>query len=443
VVSTGTRGPILDDTIVALSTAAGPGLRAIVRMSGPKVAPILRAVLPDFHADPILKRQIIATDIALAGVAGRLPVDLFFLRGPTTYTGQDLAELHSISSPPLVELLLSRLLQAGARGASPGEFTIRAFLAGKFDLTRAEAVHAVVEAATPEQLRTALTQLAGGMARPIDQLRTELLDLLAEVEASLDFADEDLLFAESTALLNRLTKAMAQITLVLKQITGRATHDRPVRVVLAGPPNAGKSSLFNVLVGRDAAIVSPQAGTTRDYLEADLTLGDRTVRIVDTAGLGRSSGSLDAEAQALGRQQAEEAEVVLCCRERGLLGGGDGPVEAIRVGTKSDLGPVAHGWLPVSVTTGMGLDALRSVLQERVLALAVDPSAASLARCRGHVEATLEHLRHAHAVVLQQEPAELLALQIRLALDEVGAIVGAVYTDDLLDRIFGKFCIGK
>ena len=438
-VSSGT--PDLNDTIAALSSASGPGLRAIVRLSGSDAGRILQSILPNFVPDPFVKRQILSSELRLPDL-DRLPADVFYFRGPATYTGQDLVELHTISSAPLIEALLRALFAAGARAALPGEFTMRAFLAGKLDLTRAEAVHAVIEAGTPQQLRTALTQLAGGMAQPLETLRAELLDLLAEIEAGLDFAEEDLSFVEPTVLLNRLTKALAQVALVSKQIVSRTTHDRPIRVVLAGPANAGKSTLFNALLGRDAALVSRTPGTTRDYLEADLSLGDRVVRLIDTAGLGIPTGSLDAKAQSSGRQQADEAELILWCQERGL-----GPVafdeKSLRIGTKSDLGPVEPSWIPVSIAHGEGLAELRRIVAERVRALAVDPSMASLSRCRHHVEACLEHLRHAHAVVLHGEPAELLALQLRLALDEVGAIVGAVYTDDLLDRIFGKFCIGK
>jgi tRNA modification GTPase len=461
------RGADLDGTIVALSSATGPGLRAIVRLSGPAAGRIVRAVVPEFAVDPFVRRQIFAGHAQLLGErrglsppetrsdctfpvvinptarqAGSLalPVDVLFFHGPKTYTGQDVAELHTISSPPLIDALLQALLAAGARAALPGEFTMRAFLAGKLDLTRAEAVHAVIEAESPTQLRTALAQLAGNLSQPLDAVRSDLLDLLAEVEAGLDFSEEDLAFAEPTVLLGRLTAALAQVTLAKKRIESRTTHDRPIRAVLVGPPNAGKSSLFNKLLGRPAALVHAEPGTTRDYLEADLALGGRAIRLVDTAGLQPALSEIDADAQAVGRRVAADAEIVIACRERGQ---GEAPPGAIAVGTKADLGPVEAGWLAVSAATGAGLDALRSKLVQRCEALSGDPSLASLSRCRHHVDACLEHLRHGHAVVVRQEPAELLALQLRLALDELGAIVGAVYTDDLLDRIFSKFCIGK
>ena len=461
------RGIDLDGTIVALSSATGPGLRAIVRLSGPATGRIVRAVVPEFEPDPFVRRQFVTGQAILlderwglsppetrsdctfpVGINPTarqdrtlvLPVEVLFFRGPKTYTGQDVAELHTISSPPLVDVLLQALLAAGARAALPGEFTMRAFLAGKLDLTRAEAVHAVIEAESGAQLRTALSQLAGNLSQPLGALRDDLLDLLAEVEAGLDFSEEDLTFAEPTVLLGRLAAALAQLTLAKKRIESRTTHDRPIRAVLVGPPNAGKSSLLNALVGRPVALVAAEPGTTRDYLEADLVVAGRTIRIIDTAGLQPALSEIDADAQSAGQRQAGDAEIVIACRE---LGRGETPAGAVAVGTKADLGPVAVGWLPVSAATGAGLDGLQGALAERIALLAADPSLASLSRCRHHVDACLEHLRHAHAVVVRQEPAELLALQLRLALDELGAIVGAVYTDDLLDRIFGKFCIGK
>src|SRR5262249_27511524 len=175
-------------------------------------------------------------------------------------------EVHTISCQPIVDELIAECLNAGARAAQPGEFTMRAFLAGKLDLTRAEAVLGVIEAADPHELHQALTQLAGGMAAPMQELREDLLNLLGDVEAGLDFTEEDIHFVATDALLIRLGKGLAYLTSMQRQIEQRALGQRPFRAVLAGKPNAGKSSLFNALVGRNAALVSAEPGTTRDYL---------------------------------------------------------------------------------------------------------------------------------------------------------------------------------
>jgi tRNA modification GTPase len=387
----------------------------------------------------------------LPGLASPLPADIYFWPRPRSYTGQDMVELHAISSPPLVELIVLECLKAGARAAQPGEFTLRAFLAGKRDLPRAEAVLGVIHARSRDELKNALAQLAGGLTAPLAQLREDLLNLLADVEAGLDFSDEDLSFVDTDELLKRLARALAMVTLVRKQIEQRSLSSRPFRAVLAGPPNAGKSSLFNALLGHGAALVSDQPGTTRDFLCARLALGDVVCDLIDTAGLREREGKADEieqAAQSLGMDQARGADLIIWCqeaspeRERPEC---PFPQELVlRLATKADLGEqTLDGVLATSAVTGFGLDSLKSELAERVRRQSHVGLAPSLSRCRQHVDACLEHLRAAHACVLGQEPAEFLAMELRIALDELGAMVGAIYSDDLLDRIFSRFCIGK
>jgi tRNA modification GTPase len=437
----------VQDTIVALSTAPGPGGRAVVRLSGPAAADAALAVFRSEQPLDRSRRCLIAGLLALPGTASPLSADLCFWPAPRTYTGQDVAEIHTLSCPPLVDVLVSELLQAGARPAQPGEFTLRAFLAGKLDLTRAEAVQAVVTATDERELRLALTQLAGGMAMPLQEVREDLLNLLADVEAGLDFADEDIHFVAAEETLKRLAAAIARVTLLRRQLEQRATPARPFRVVLAGRPNAGKSSLFNALGG--AALVSPEPGTTRDYLTQVLQLGEVRVEIVDTPGRQSAGDAIENQAQALGREQAERADLVLACVEAGEaqavandLGNGGQP-PAVTVFTKCDLAAAPAGALATSSVTGEGLERLRALLAEAARNRTAASLAPSLARCRHHVDACLEHLRRAHRVVLFEDPAELLALELREALEQLGQMVGAVYTDDLLDRIFSRFCIGK
>jgi tRNA modification GTPase len=361
-----------------------------------------------------------------------------------------MAELHFVSSPPLVELVVSQLLAAGARAAEPGEFTLRAFMAGKLDLTRAEAVLAVIEAGTRDELKRALAQLAGGVARPVQELREDLLNLLADVEAGLDFTTEDIQFVGQRELLDRISKGLALVTILRRQLDQRAAGSKAFRVVLAGRPNAGKSSLLNALAGKSAALVSPLPGTTRDYLLHRLEIAGAAVELIDTAGWQPANGSVEKQAQSLAHDQTVQADLVLLCLEAGKkvndaerkwLEQKDQHVVALA--TKCDLAPAEHGMLATSALTGAGLDALRKMLGERARAHSHPALAPSLSRCRHHVEAALQHLRQAHAVALNEEPPELLALELRSALEDLGAMAGAVYTEDLLDRIFSRFCIGK
>lgn len=435
-----------DDTIVALSTAVGPGARAVVRLSGPVAYPVARSLFADAPVDPPEPGNLYSAGLRLPGVHALLPADLYYWRGPRSYTGQDVVELHTISSPPLVELLIAQCLSAGARAAQPGEFTMRAFLAGKLDLTRAEAVLGVIEAGSRDELKLALAQLAGGLARPLEHLREDLLNLLADLEAGLDFADESIQFVSEDDLLHRLGRALAIITTVKKQLEGRAGSAKPFRAVLAGPPNAGKSSLFNVLVGKDSALVSPTPGTTRDYLEQTLHLGNVQVQLIDTAGLREAADFIEFTSQRLGRDQAEQAELVVWCQEAGAVHEDPPDVPAdrlLKVATKCDLAQPEPGWLATSAERGTGLDRLRDELASRAQARKGLALAPSLSRCRHHVDACLACLRRAHALVLAGDPPELLALDLREALEQIGTMVGAVYTDDLLDRIFSRFCIGK
>src|SRR5205085_7488372 len=216
-----------------------------------------------------------------------------------------------LSCPPLVDVLIAELLRAGARAAHPGEFTLRGFLAGKLDLTRAEAVLGVVEAGSRAELKQALAQLAGGVTRPLHELRDDLLNLLADVEAGLDFSDEDLQFVDQRDLLRRLAKGLALVTLIGKQVDQRALSERPFRVVLAGRPNVGKSSLFNALGGTAGALVSPEEGTTRDYLVQQLEIDGVMVELVDTAGWRSVNGAIEEQAQDMGRDQMEQADLFL------------------------------------------------------------------------------------------------------------------------------------
>jgi tRNA modification GTPase len=437
----------LNDTIVALSSAPGPGARAIVRLSGPDAFHCISPLLSD--TVPVTRRRLYPSRLRLPDLAAPLPADVYVFPGPRTYTGQHMAELHTFGSPPLVELLIAELLRHGARAARPGEFTLRAFLAGKLDLPCAEAVVGVIEASNRDELRQALAQLAGGITRPLQELRGDLLDLLADLEAGLDFAEEDLHFVSQDELLRRLGKALAMLTVLGRQLEQRSLSGRPFRVVLAGRANAGKTSLFNALTG-GAALVGPEPGTTRDYLVRRVILDGVPVEVIDTAGWHDAGGSIEEQAQVLGREQASSADLMLLCVETGREPDAEERAQlhasapaAVGIATKCDLATPLFGEVATSATTGAGLSEVRTLLAARAKSQVQPALAPSLSRCRHHVAACLERLREAHRLVLFNTGPELTALEVRGALDSLSEMVGAVYTDDLLDRIFSRFCIGK
>ncbi len=464
----------IDDTIAAVASAAGGAARGIVRISGPETVPIVAklftpaesnaekpsssAALADVRM-PTRIRGSIGLSLADRGDEQRLPCDLYLWPTTRSYTRQPVAELHTFGSPPLLEALLRRICLAGARLAEPGEFTLRAFLSGRIDLVQAEAVLGVIDAADRRQLDASLVQLAGGMSRPLSLVRNQLLDLLADLEAGLDFVEEDIRFIDYADVMDRLTGAADVVARLSDQLRERDRTDAAPRIVLVGAPNAGKSSLFNALVGQRAALVSEQPGTTRDYLSARLDVGGIYCELIDTAGVEAATIAepLSIAAQQLSRERNERADLRLLCLDgsrsiddgaQTQLAGNDSQIVII---TKCDL-PQTAGSRPAaaietSAATGHGLDELRRAIR-RQLSDDRGPSASSVTtstsvRCRDSLRLTAESLARARGLAIDRRGDELIAAEVRTALSELGKVVGAIYTDDLLDRIFTRFCVGK
>ncbi len=409
---------------------------------------------------------------------------MFLWPGVRSYTRQPLAELHVLGSPPLVEAVLAAICRAGARPAEPGEFTLRAFLAGRIDLTQAEAVLGVIDARGENEFSAALAQLAGGLGHPLTQLRDNLLQLLAELEAGLDFVDEGVHFIGTDEILARLDAARRMLEEIIRQMIQRASTERLTQVALVGPPNVGKSSLFNALVARrppvnfdhaahhSSALVSPVRGTTRDYLTAKVRLAGTACELVDTAGVERDrqlacdstalDGTIDAAAQVLAARQRERALVRVFCVDGTASAAGLELIAAARpldpardlvVATKADLlasaGAISNENSPIAVSsvTGEGLEELARRIGWLLCGEAAvghaEAVGATAERCRESVRRASEAIERAAANVRQVAGDELTAAEIRAAVHELGCVVGAVFTDDLLDRIFSTFCIGK
>ncbi len=443
------------DTIAAIASPEGPGLRGMVRVTGPGAWAV---VLDGFEGEagsslPTRAERRVGR-LRVDGLRVPLPVALGLWPGSRTYTGQPLVEIHASGSPPILRQVLGQCLARGARLAEPGEFTLRAFLSGRIDLTQSEAVLGVIDARTPAQLDAALRQLAGGLAAPIAGLRDRLADVLAHLEANLDFAEEpDVDPVGLEALASTLDEAAAEVDALAGRLRGRDRAGGRPRVVLVGPPNAGKSRLFNALLGDDRAIVSPVAGTTRDYLEAPCDCAGLAVDLVDTAGFEATKGVIEGRAQAARGDQAARADLLLDCRSAdvGALPAADLPPGRPRlvVWTKADVAPPVDpaGLHPTSASTGAGLDPLRRAIAAAVAARpsegASDLPLGTAARCGESLAAAGRSLRDAAATLRLGLGDELVAADLRQGLDDLGRVVGAVVTDDLLDRIFRRFCIGK
>lgn len=452
--------------IVAIATAAGRGAVGIVRLSGHGLEPLARALC----GQPLQARH--ASYLPLRGEDGH-PIDhglALWFPAPHSYTGEDVLELQVHGGPVVLQLLLQRCLQAGRsqglRLARPGEFTERAFLNGKLDLVQAEAVADLIDASTEAAARSAGRSLQGEFSRRIDALAQQALELRALVEATLDFPEEEIDFLESARANARLQALEAAIVGVIAQARHGALLREGMRVVLAGQPNVGKSSLLNALAGAELAIVTPHAGTTRDRIAETLQIDGVPVHLTDTAGLRAPQEAADAvERIGIERswQAIAEADVVLLLHDLSRQGEpdyeatqagvrsqlaqalGGRQAEVLHLFNKADLAPgvdIAQG-LSLSARTGQGLPELRQELLRRC-GWQAQAEGVVLARTR-HLQALAEALDHVRQAQAEAQPhrLELMAEELRLAHAALGRITGQVDVEDLLGEIFGRFCIGK
>lgn len=435
----------MTDTIFALATPPGRGAIAVIRLSGPAVDPALTAL----GATRLKPRLAAVRDLVHDGVVIDQALVLRFV-APNSYTGEDAAELHLHGGRAVVEAASRALIALGVRPAEPGEFTRRAFQNGRMDLAQAEAVADLIDAETTAQARQALGQLDGRLSETYAGFRRDLLHALVLVEAEIDFPDEEVpdnLARTAGPVLDRLTNDLSRAVETGRR--GERVRDG-YRIVLIGETNAGKSSLFNALVAREAAIVTPIAGTTRDVLDADLVIGGYAVTLSDTAGLRDSDDPVEAEGVRRARQRAQQADLRLWVRAPGDPAGTAAnyvqPGDLI-VANKADLGAVAHHpafeTLSVSTATGQGLGALHDWIAAR---LARDLSGAdfpAVTRERHRLRLT-EALTAVQAARIALDIApEMAGDDLRRAADALSRVTGAIGVEDILGQVFSTFCIGK
>jgi tRNA modification GTPase len=433
-------------TIAAIATGPAAGGIGIIRLSGPGSLSAARRVVRGLPAEPTPRHAYFAAFSDASGAVLDEGLVLYF-QGPKSFTGEDVVELHAHGAPRLLSLLLAEVLREdGVRPATPGEFTRRAFLSGRIDLARAEAVADLVAAESEAQVRAAAAQLAGELTARLELVHGPLLALHADLEGALDFPEEAE-GAEADAS-KRLDDVLISVRSLLADARRGVLIRRGARVVLYGPVNAGKSTLFNALAGADRALVDPEPGTTRDTLEARVELHGLAVTLVDTAGLREGAGRLEALGIGRTREALKGADVAVLVlppdadvEQRAMWRTEVEDARRVEVHGKADLGGSGDG-LAVSGQTGAGLDTLREVLAAKLGAGAASAAMASSERhlvALEQVETALSRARSAADVAT----LEVVSGEVGIALHALAEITGEDASEALLDAIFQRFCIGK
>jgi tRNA modification GTPase len=441
------------DSIAAIATPPGNGGVGIIRISGPLALSIAQTITgkqpkPRYaHFTSFLDADAQLIDSGL----------ILYFPGPASFTGEDVLELHGHGGRVILDMLLRRVLDLGARPANPGEFSLRAFLNRKLDLAQAEAIADLITSNTEQAARSSQQSLQGVFSDLINELIDELIELRVYIEASIDFVDEDIDFLGDGVVADKILQLQNKIEKIQHNAQqGRLLHDG-MNVVLAGKPNAGKSSLLNALAGHDAAIVTEIAGTTRDVLRERIQIDGMPLHIIDTAGLHNSDNIVEQEGIRRARQEIAQADKILLlldsCRTESEVAIPDLPADLqfTKVFTKIDLSgkpakliETPHGTeIYLSAKTGAGLDLLKQHLKQSV-GFGDNADSVFIAR-RRHILAislALQALENAAEQLRQQSP-ELIAEELRLAQNSLSEITGEFSSDDLLGEIFGSFCIGK
>ena len=444
------------DTIAALATPAGTAAIAVIRISGPDTGRLGGDIFGELPPPRVVHR-------AQYRDRSGAPLDdvLFtFFRGPNSYTGEDSLEISCHGNPVIARLVLGDLHVRGCRHAEPGEFTRRAFLNGRMDLSQAEAVMDLIHARSERALAAARRQMDGALGREMQGLTDGVLDALARVEAYIDFPDEDLPREDLDAVRTGIRDVLRGADrLLATRVYGDLLREG-ARTVIVGEPNAGKSSLLNRLLGRDRAIVSAEPGTTRDFIEEAVAVGPHCLRLIDTAGLSDAPGPLERLGMEKTRERIADADLLLwvvdATRPTPLPPAGLklDPAKTIRVLSKSDLLPAPlqpdpaprFETVAVSALTGAGIGDLRSALIRRAdgFQAAVGPDSVAINARHAHALSQAKECLGAALLKLESAPeSELLASDLRGALDALGEISGRVDNEQVLDRLFASFCIGK
>ena len=445
------------DTIAAQATPAGKGGVGIIRLSGSLVEPIAIAILGKL---PVPRYAGFSDFFSGDGSAIDQGISLYF-NAPDSFTGEDVLELHGHGGPVVMNLLLTRVLELGARVARPGEFSERAFLNNKIDLSQAEAIADLIDSASDQAAKSALRSLQGEFSKKVNAITQRLIELRVYVEAAIDFPEEEIDFLLDPRITSSLDQLLLGVENLIQQASQGALLREGVRIVLAGRPNAGKSSLMNSLTGRETSIVTEVAGTTRDVINEQIHLDGMPVRLIDTAGLREGNNVIEKEGVRRAVNEIDQADYVLIVVDafehrqnvarhiNALVSGLPKDGKYLVILNKADLCEPRVENLPfekvvVSAKTGAGIDDLKQRLKTGV-GFDVGNEGTFIAR-RRHLDAlrqTLSSLRQGKERFEADQAGELLAEELRCCQRFLGEITGEFTSDELLGRIFSSFCIGK
>jgi len=448
----------MTDMIAALATPQGESALALVRVSGPGT----RVLAENLVGSPTPPRQVVHGDYSTLGGSLLDDVVYTFFQGPASFTGEDSLEISCHGSPYIVERMLEDLMERGCRSADPGEFSRRAFMGGRMDLSQAEAVMDLIRARSDRALEAAHRQLRGALGREINRLADALIEVVAGVEAHIDFPEDDLPSEDRQRSREAVSRVADEAGRLLA--TGRygSLIRDGVRVVLVGEPNAGKSSLLNQLIGYDRVLVAAEPGTTRDFIEARVNLGAHSIRYLDTAGLRSSGDEVEKAGMAKTLEQVVDADILLLVLDATR----PSPTLPSVVLSRAENGPSIVVWnkmdlaapgridgvmgklesLPVSARTGEGTARLQAILLDRIEADRIEIGNEVIAISARHehaLKAMRSCLESTESKLAKDVDLELIASDLRGAIDALGQITGRIDNEAVLDRLFASFCIGK
>lgn len=457
-----------DDTIVALSSPLGNGAIAVIRVSGKQCLPIL---------NPLLKKKInpensrIALFNEIYDASHDQPIDQVvttYFKTPGSYTGEDIVEISCHCNPLIINNIIAEIVQAGARVAEPGEFTFRAFMNGKIDLSQAEAVAEIIDARSRQSLTQSMRHLEGKLSEQINEIKGEIIGYLSLLEISLDFSEEDIDIIPFAKLEKEIISTISRINQLLQTYDyGRFLHEG-IKLLILGKPNVGKSSLLNLLLERERAIVSDIPGTTRDYIEARVEIDGLAVQAVDTAGIRKTEDIVETIGVKRALEQLGSTDIALCVFEGhrppdeddevllDIIRTNRENVKFLLVINKTDLGVLRESeailgtpglpLLKISVKENSGIDLLKKGIKAQLFtdqSLETEEIVVTSARHKKALEKTTEALSNSLQAIKSNATEEIIAVDIRLALDSLGEITGETTPEEILNHIFANFCIGK